>query len=476
MRQPIHRAPTQKECAAEFGRRLWLCWHRGRRLSVGTGFAEAFASPSKPYGKGFYPRTAAIMPYDAAAIVNEPNLFSAARTLGEELRHARRRNKVTQKGLAAMAGIDLATVKNLEHGRGTVGSLSAMLVAVEHRFADQPPSLALGAWIASRRKSAGYSQQTFALRIGVSKPTVIQIEHGRGNIGSLLSAMGALGVATTVVPQADPLHGARLILGDCLAVMPTLPDQSVDAIITDLPFAVTALEWDQPIPLVPLWDQFRRLLKPTGVIVLNATQPFTTILAASNLGWLKESLVWEKSRVTGFLQSKKRHLKKHEDILVFSPGTVVSGNARQTARNMTFNAQGLVELEKPVRSRNGNTKGGRLSESGGHNTLSPLYRPCYIKPITEDGRSQTYTNYPTSILRFASESRPIHNCQKPLDLMRYLVRTYTNEGDTVLDCCFGSGTTGVAAVMEGRKFVGIEMDAGYFEMARERLMKAMPAT
>jgi len=255
-----------------------------------------------------------------------------------------------------------------------------------------------------------------------------------------------------------------------MEVMPTLPDASVDAIIADLPFAVTALEWDQPIPLAPLWDQFRRLLKPTGVVVLNAAQPFTTILAASNLGWLKESLVWEKSRVTGFLQSKKRHLKQHEDILVFSPGTVVSGNARQTARNMTFNPQGLVELDKPVRSQNG-MKGGTPSNSGDRNTLSPLYRPCYIKPITGDARDQSHTNYPTSILRFASESRPIHNCQKPLSLLRYLVRTYTNEGDTVLDCCFGSGTTGVAAVVEGRQFIGIEKDVGYFEMARDRLTK-----
>jgi len=154
---------------------------------------------------------------------------------------------------------------------------------------------------------------------------------------------------------------------------------------------------------------------------------------------------------------------------------------------MTYNPQGLVELERPARSRNGNIKGGVLSRSGGHNTLSPHYRPCYIKPnvnrngeastfngkpIRGDGRNQTHTNYPTSILRFASETKTVHPTQKPLELMRYLVRTFTNEGDTVLDCCLGSGTTGVAAIMDGRQFVGIEKDEGYFQMARERLATA----
>lgn len=151
----------------------------------------------------------------------------------------------------------------------------------------------------------------------------------------------------------------------------------------------------------------------------------------SNPAWFKDALVWEKSRATGFLQARKRHLKKHEDILVFSPGTVVSGKGHQTARNMTYNPQGLVELERPVRSRNGSKTGGAQSYLGGHNTLSPVYRPCYIKPnvnrngeantfngkaIMGDGRNQTHTNFPTSILRFASETMPVHPTQKPLEL------------------------------------------------------------
>jgi site-specific DNA-methyltransferase (adenine-specific) len=419
------------------------------------------------------------MPYDAALPVNELTTSCAAERLGESLRQARRSRKFFQQGLATAAGIDIATVRGLERGVGTVGSLLAVLGVLEHRFPNQPSGADLGAWLAKTRKSAGYTQQTFALRIGVSKPTVIQIERGCGNIRSLLGAIGALGVATTVVPQADPLHGARLICGDCMDVMPTLPANSVNAIITDLPYSLTNLEWDRPIPLEPLWEQFRRLLTPTGVVVLTASQPFTAELVMSNPAWFKYALVWEKSRATGFLQANKRHLKKHEDILVFSPGTVVSGKGRQTARNMTYNPQGLVELEKPVRSRNGNMEGGAMACSGGYNTLSPIYRPCYNKPnggaVAGDGRNQTHTNYPTSVLRFPSEPKPVHPTQKSLDLFRYLVRTFSNEGDTVLDCCFGSGTTGVAAIGEGRQFVGIERDAGYFEIARERIVGVRPA-
>lgn len=391
------------------------------------------------------------MPFDTAAIVNESTTSQAAEWLGASLREARRSRNLTQRGLAGAAGINLATVRGLEGGAGTVGPLVAILGVLEHRFADQP-SGGLGRWIAVTRKAAGFSQRTLAARIGVSKPTIIQVEHGRGNLHSLLLAMGALGLATTLVPVADPLHGARLILGDCLIAMHTLPDQSIDAIIADLPYSVTAWEWDQPIPLAPLWEQFRRLLKPTGVVILTASQPFTTVLAASNLPWLKYALVWEKNRATGFLHAKQKPLKVHEDILVFSPATTVYEG--RSKRPMTYNPQGLVELEQPVASRSGRTTDPLLFNG---------------KRVVGGGSQKSHTNYPTSILRFASERKPIHPSQKPLDLMRYLVRTYTNEGDTVLDCCFGSGTTGVAAVLEGREFIGIEKNSDFFSMAKERI-------
>lgn len=427
------------------------------------------------------------MPFDAAAEVNESTIQSAAERLGASLREARRSKQFSQQALAAAAHIDLATVRGLERGTGTVGPLLAALGVLEHRLVEQPSAIELGDWLAATRKAAGYSQADAAALIGLSKPTVIQVEHGRGNVRSLLAMLRLLRLDAEVVPQADRLHGARLILGDCLEVMPSLPDRSVQAIIADLPYSMTALEWDRPIPLNPLWEQFRRLLTPKGVVILHATQPFTAELVMSNREWFKYALVWEKSRATGFLQADKRHLKKHEDILVFSPGTVVSGKGHQTARNMTYNPQGIVEIERPGRGRRDGTDGDVSHVS--RNTLSPVYRPCITKPnvkrdgdlcmfngrpIHGQGRSQTHTNYPTSILRFASEAKPVHPTQKPLDLARYLVRTFTNEGDTVLDCCFGSGTTGVAALLEGRQFIGIEKNEAYFETAKKRLMQVAP--
>lgn len=423
------------------------------------------------------------MPFDTALSVNDFTTSDTARRLGESLRHARLAAHLTQQQLADRATMDLATVRVLERGGGTVGPLLGALDVLGARLHDQPSGAPLPAWIAACRKARGWSQESLAVRLGISKPTVIQIEHGRGQVRSLLAMMSALGVQVEVVamdaPQAVQLHH-----GDCLDIMPGLADRSIHAIIADLPYSMTALKWDRAIPLEPLWEQFRRLLTPTGVVILTASQPFTSALVMSNPDWFKYALVWERSRATGFLQASKRHLRKHEDILVFSPGTVVSGKGHQTARNMTYNPQGLVELETPVRSLNRNMEGGSLSYSGGYNSLSPHFRPCYRKPnaklsgepslfngrpIRGDGRNQTHTNYPTSILRFASENKPVHPTQKPLDLMRYLVRTFSNEGDTVMDCCLGSGTTGVAALMEGRRFVGIEQEGGYFEIAKQRI-------
>lgn len=408
------------------------------------------------------------MPFDSVVEVKESTTQQAADLLGAGLREARRSHGFTQQALAAAACIDLATVRGLERGIGTVGPLRAVLRVLRRRFVDQPSGVDLGEWLATCRKAAGYSQADAAILIGVSKPTVIQIEHGRGNLRSFFALLRLLSLNVSVVSLEDPFHGARLLLGDCLDIMPTLPDRSVHAIIADLPYSLTALEWDRPIPLEPLWEQFRRLLTPTGVVVLSASQPFTADLVMSNREWFKYALVWEKSRPTGFLQAKTRHLKKHEDLLVYSP---------QTSAKMTYNPQGLVKLEHPVRSRNGNMTGGALRYKGGHNTVGPNLRQTGApstfngEPIRGGGRHQTHTNYPTSVLRFASETKPIHPTQKPVDLYRYLVSTFSNEGDTVLDCCFGSGTTGVAAIMEGRQFIGIEKDEDYFSLAQKRMME-----
>jgi site-specific DNA-methyltransferase (adenine-specific) len=404
------------------------------------------------------------MPYDAAATVNESAIFGTATVLGASLRQARKSRKLTQQRLALAAGIDIATAQGLERGRGTLGPLIAVLTVLEFRLADQPSTVSLGDWIAAVRRSAGYSQAAIALRIGVSKPTVIQIEHGRGSVANLLRVMGALGISATIVPMSDPLHGARLTHGDCLSVMTTLADRSIDAIIADLPYASSGLPWDQMIPLAPLWEQFHRLLKPTGVVVLTASQPFSAALVVSSPDWFKYALVWEKTKKTGFQHAKQKPLKNHEDILVFSPGTTIGPH--RSKRQMTYNPQNLVELPEPVLARNSGM--GRTLRNEGKHYAGKVFRQV----------SQTHSNYPTSVLKFGSHAKAhgeaSHPTQKPLELMRYLVRTYSNPGATILDCAMGSGTTGVAAVLEGRQFIGIEKDMGYFEMAKDRLMRTIP--
>ena len=196
-------------------------------------------------------------------------------------------------------------------------------------------------------------------------------------------------------------------------------------------------------------------MKPNGAAIFHASQPFTTDLIASKREWFKYSLVWEKSRPTGFLHAKHMPLKKHEDICVFSPGVVVGKH--RSRRQMVFNPQDLIALAEPKVRKNGFTHGTFIGRKIGAST------------------TQSHTNYPTSILRFASESQTEHPTQKPVELLRYLVRTFTNPGDLILDCCMGSGTTGVAATLEGRRFVGIEKDEGYFKIAERRVREVAEA-
>lgn len=226
----------------------------------------------------------------------------------------------------------------------------------------------------------------------------------------------------------------KLLLGDCLERMREIPAGSVDMVMADLPYGTTQNKWDSVIPLVPLWAEYRRVCK--GAIVLTASQPFTSVLGASNLDQLKYAWVWEKSSATGHLNAKRMPMKLHEDVLVFGNGL--------------YNPQGLQPLGKMVRRGH---NGGNFGKSGTENF-------------------QEFTNYPRSILRFTSDSKPEHPTQKPVALMEYLIRTYTDEGMTVLDNTMGSGTTGVACVNTNRNFIGIERDAGYFAIAEKRIAEA----
>lgn len=254
----------------------------------------------------------------------------------------------------------------------------------------------------------------------------------------------------------------KLMLGDCLERMKEIPDGSVDLVLTDPPYGTTACKWDAVIPFEPMWAQVRRVLKPNGAAVFTASQPFTSALVMSNPGWFKYCLVWEKTRATGHVHAKNKPMKKHEDVLVFSSGTTV--HASQSATRMTYNPQGLT-FAPYVHKRPS------AGSTGGGSTVAP--RKSHKKE-----RLVEFTGYPTSILPIASEhnvgSGAFHPTQKPVALMEYLIRTYSNEGETVLDFTMGSGTTGVACVNTGRKFIGIERDENYFQVAKERIESTPP--
>jgi len=230
----------------------------------------------------------------------------------------------------------------------------------------------------------------------------------------------------------------ELIQGDCLEVMKGIPDGSIDAIITDPPYGTTACKWDSIIPLEPMWEQLKRVIKPNGAIVMSASQPFTTTLIASNMKMFKYCWVWEKPH-TGQLNAKKQPLRNVEDVCVFY------------AKQCTYNPQ-YAEGSPYTVVRKGYKGSEAYGKQRDHTTVSKGDR------------------YPKQILKYR-ERMAYHPTQKPVALMEYLIKTYTNEGETVLDFTMGSGTTGVAAKNLNRSFIGIEQDPNYFKIAEERINK-----
>jgi len=242
-----------------------------------------------------------------------------------------------------------------------------------------------------------------------------------------------------------------LYLGDCLDILPTLPAQSVEAIITDLPYGTTACKWDEIIPFAPMWEQVKRILKPRGVFVTTASQPFTSKLVMSNLGWFKYELVWGKSQGSSPGLANIRPMPAHENILVF-------GGA-----NSTYNPQMREGFAAWKRVETGR----KLKNEHGYGYKN---NPGYTKRGGE-------TRYPLSVISVhyqKGNNQQQHPTQKPVALYEYLIRTYTNEGDTVLDICAGSGTTGVAAVNAGRNCILIEKERPYFEIIQRRIAEAQP--
>lgn len=229
--------------------------------------------------------------------------------------------------------------------------------------------------------------------------------------------------------------------------MKEIPDGSIDAVICDPPYGTTACKWDSVIPLDKMWEQLKRIIKPNGAIVLTASQPFTTMLIASNIESFKYNLIWKKNTCTGFMQAKTKPLKSYEDVVVF-------GNFKLAAQFFkgTYNPQGI--------------------ESIGKVTYSNKRKEDHITGNRKENTAESNKGYPKDVLEFNSESKTIHPTQKPVALMEYLIKTYTNERETVLDFTMGSGTTGVASANTNRNFIGIEMDEEYFNIAKERIETA----
>jgi site-specific DNA-methyltransferase (adenine-specific) len=239
----------------------------------------------------------------------------------------------------------------------------------------------------------------------------------------------------------------ELIQGDCLEAMKEIAPGSVDLVLTDPPYGTTQCKWDAVIPFEPMWAAVRRVLKPNGAAVFTASQPFTSALVMSNIREFRYEWVWVKSRVTGVLNAKRQPLRCKEDVLVFS------------GKSPRYYAQGTVACNK-------RTSTGVSRDKSQAHTVGKITQ-------TEDGTyTQTRTNWPRQVLHVASEGATVHPTQKPVALMEYLIKTYTNEGETVLDFTMGSGTTGVAAMNTGRNFIGIERDPEYFKIAKKRIDRA----
>lgn len=242
--------------------------------------------------------------------------------------------------------------------------------------------------------------------------------------------------------MTEERHVVRL--GDCLDVMKELPDASVDMILTDLPYGTTECAWDAVIPFIPLWEQYLRVAKPDAAIVLTAAQPFTSMLVASQIDLFRYEWIWEKGNATGFLNAKKQPLRAHESALVFYRKQPVynpqmtSGHDRKTANRKTVNSE------------------------------------CYGKAFSLTQYDST-ERYPRSVQFFSSDKQTgsFHPTQKPVALMRYLIETYTNPDQLVLDSCAGSGTTGVACALSGRRSICVEKEQKYIPVIESRIKAAL---
>lgn len=241
----------------------------------------------------------------------------------------------------------------------------------------------------------------------------------------------------------------KLEQGDCLELMKNIPDGSVDLVLTDPPYGTTACKWDSVIPFEPMWEQLNRIIKPNGAICLFGSEPFTSFLISSNPSLFKYDLVWNKVNCSSGVLAKKRPLKSHENICVFYK------------KQPTYNPQMTI-----------GTKWHRAGKK--ERKIAAVYGQEDKVVERKSGSDETNLKYPKTILTFsnADNTKRVHPTQKPVALLEYLIKTYTNEGETVLDFTMGSGSTGVACVNTDRNFIGFELDSNYFEIAKKRIEEA----
>jgi site-specific DNA-methyltransferase (adenine-specific) len=251
--------------------------------------------------------------------------------------------------------------------------------------------------------------------------------------------------------------------GDCLEVMKKIPDNSIHLILCDLPYGSTKCKWDSIIDIEKLWNEYKRIIiKPTGVILLFAQQPFTSKLISANYEWYKYNLIWKKNKTTQYLLANYRPMKCTEDICVFSPGGAAAASRKKG--NMTYNPQNLVPVN--IVKKNSEKRIGKMLNQKHHLGENN-------KLIGNSEYKQSFTNYPNEILEFDIEYDTIHETQKPVKLIEYLINTYSNPNDVILDNTMGSATTGIGCVYTKRNFIGIELEKKYFDLSKQRLLDAL---
>lgn len=250
----------------------------------------------------------------------------------------------------------------------------------------------------------------------------------------------------------------KLIHGDCLKKMKSIPDNSIDLILCDLPYGTTACKWDSILPFDKLWEQYERIIRGNSAIVLFGAEPFSSLLRVSNINLFKYDWIWQKSSINGFTNAKNKPLNDYEVISVFSKGTTANCSPNQ----MPYYPQGLRKIKKITCGLKG--------ANNTHDADEHRFR----RKSDKEKIVQEYENYPKRTLYFKNENKPLHPTQKPTQLLEYLIKTYTKVNGVVLDNTMGSGSTGVACIKCDRKFIGIEKEKRYFDIATKRI-ESIPA-